>query len=92
MSQQLVLQGPDTEGALRSVLKGLEIQKTLGTEPVLLVLRTTSQVDTPVMPLPVDTAGIPNDHLQYAITWFALAVVWLGMTAVMILRITRRKD
>jgi surfeit locus 1 family protein len=29
----------------------------------------------------VDTAGIPNDHLEYAVTWFALALVWLGMTA-----------
>jgi len=30
--------------------------------------------------LPVDTARIPNDHLQYAITWFSLAAIWLGMS------------
>ena len=49
-----------------------------GAEPVLLIAR--SQTDPNVTPLPVDTAGIPNDHLQYAITWFGLALVWAVMT------------
>jgi DEAD/DEAH box helicase domain-containing protein len=39
VGQQLVLRREDTEGALLSVLKGLEIQKTLGNEPVLTALR-----------------------------------------------------
>lgn len=51
----------------------------LGAEPVLLIAR--SETDPGVTPLPVDTAGIPNDHLQYAITWFGLALVWAAMTA-----------
>ncbi|NOD89555.1 MULTISPECIES: SURF1 family protein [unclassified Ruegeria] len=50
----------------------------LGAEPVLLIAR--SQTDPNVAPLSVDTAGIPNDHLQYAITWFGLALVWAAMT------------
>ncbi len=50
----------------------------LKTEPVLLIAR--SETDPNVTPLPVDTAGIPNDHLQYAITWFGLALVWAAMT------------
>ncbi len=50
----------------------------LGAEPILLIART--QTDPGVTPLPVDTAGIPNDHLQYAITWFGLALVWAAMT------------
>lgn len=50
----------------------------LGAEPVLLIAR--SQTDPAVTPLPVDTVGIPNDHLQYAITWFGLALVWAAMT------------
>ena len=50
----------------------------LGAEPILLIAR--SQTDPNVTPLPVDTAGIPNDHLQYAITWFGLALVWAAMT------------
>lgn len=61
----------------------------LGTEPVLIVLRARSFQDGAVVPLPVDTAGIPNDHLQYAITWFSLAVVWAGMTGLFLWR-TRR--
>ena len=41
----------------------------LDTEPLLVVTRTMSPADEGVSPLPVDTSGIPNDHLQYAITW-----------------------
>lgn len=50
----------------------------LDTEPVLLIAR--SQTDPDVTPLPVTTVGIPNDHLQYAVTWFGLALVWAMMT------------
>ncbi|MEP2027487.1 MAG: SURF1 family protein [Paracoccaceae bacterium] len=53
---------------------------SLDTLPVLLIARTTSESDPSVTPLPVDSAGIPNDHLQYAITWFSLAFIWLVMT------------
>lgn len=62
----------------------------LGTEPVLIVARTASPADPVVTPLPVDTSGIPNDHLEYAITWFSLAVVWAGMTGWLLWRIRRR--
>lgn len=52
----------------------------LGTEPVLLVARRLDPAEPAVAPLPVGTAQIPNDHLQYAITWFSLAAIWAGMT------------
>ncbi|MEM8773729.1 MAG: SURF1 family protein [Pseudomonadota bacterium] len=58
----------------------------LKTEPVLIVAREMSQPDGALTPLPVDTSGIPNDHLQYAITWFSLAVVWIIMTGYYIFR------
>lgn len=61
----------------------------LGTEPVLLIAR--SQTDPDITPLPVDTAGVPNDHLQYAITWFSLALIWAAMTAYFLWR-TRAKS
>ena len=61
----------------------------LGTEPVLLIAK--SKTDPNVAPLPVDTAGIPNDHLQYAITWFSLALIWAAMTG-FFLRRGRAKD
>ena len=52
----------------------------LGTDPVLVVLRDAPETELGVTPWPVDTAGIPNDHLQYAITWFSLTAIWVGMT------------
>ncbi|MEL6953800.1 MAG: SURF1 family protein [Pseudomonadota bacterium] len=65
--------------------------QTLNTEPVLLVAREIRPADT-LQPLPVGTEGIPNDHLQYAGTWFSLAIVWLGMTLLFVWRITRRTN
>lgn len=52
----------------------------LNTEELLVITRESSFPNNPVSALPVDTAGIPNDHLQYAITWFSLAAIWLLMT------------
>ena len=52
----------------------------LKTEPVLLVARAVTPEDKSITPLPVETAAIPNDHLQYAITWFSLAAIWLAMS------------
>ncbi|HCT33990.1 MAG TPA: SURF1 family protein, partial [Sulfitobacter sp.] len=57
-----------------------DMAQTLGTEPVLLVARSSTPQPAGISPLPVDTARIPNDHLQYAITWFSLAAIWLGMS------------
>jgi surfeit locus 1 family protein len=54
-----------------------QLAALLGTEPVLVIAR--SKTDPGITPLPVSTTGIPNDHLQYAITWFSLAVVWAAM-------------
>lgn len=60
----------------------------LGTEPLLIVAREPTGAG--IEPLPVDTSDIPNDHLGYAIQWFGLAVVWLGMTGYLLWRIRRR--
>lgn len=62
----------------------------LGTDPVLVVLRDAPETDLGVTPWPVDTAGIPNDHLQYAVTWFSLTFIWVGMTAYFLWRTRRR--
>ena len=58
----------------------------LRTEPILIVASNISPSDGQVTPLAVDTKGIPNDHLQYAITWFSLAAVWLVMSIAFLLR------
>ncbi len=52
--------------------------KKLNTLPLLLIARTPT--DPHVIPLPVDPNAIPNNHLQYAITWFAIAAIWLAMS------------
>jgi surfeit locus 1 family protein len=61
----------------------------LGTAPVLVVARSTSLPDSALAPLPVDTSGIPNDHLGYAVTWFGLAIVWVMMTGFFLWRIRK---
>ncbi|MCR9112257.1 MAG: SURF1 family protein [Rhodobacteraceae bacterium] len=66
-----------------------QMAEVLGTEPLLLTTREVSQPDGALTPLPVDTSGIPNDHLQYAVTWFSLAAIWLVMTGYYIHRSRR---
>lgn len=66
--------------------------EALQTEPLLVVARDIDPADDAVTPLPVDTAGIPNNHLQYAITWFSLAAVWIVMTGVWIRAQAKAKD
>ena len=58
----------------------------LQTEPVLLVLRSSSFADDAAKPLPKMSANIPNDHLNYALTWFSLALIWLGMSGYFLYR------
>ncbi len=62
----------------------------LGAEPVLVVARRVTGDAQGITPVPVGTAGIPNDHLGYALTWFSLAAVWAGMTAYLLWRIRQR--
>jgi surfeit locus 1 family protein len=62
----------------------------LDTAPILVIARDLSVSDAPLTPLPVDTSGIPNDHLNYAITWFSLAALWMGMTLYLLWRIRRK--
>ena len=65
-----------------------EMAKVLGTQPILVIARSDTGQGIEAMPLGVE--GIPNDHLEYAITWFSLAIVWLGMTVFLLWRINRR--
>lgn len=64
----------------------------LGTEPVLIVARRIDPPSQTIHPMPVTSDGIPNDHLNYAITWFLLAAVWLGMTGLLVWRIRLKTD
>lgn len=63
-----------------------KMAEALNTEPVLLVVRTSTQSGSGIMPLPVTSAGIPNDHFEYAVTWFGLCIVWLAMAGLLVWR------
>lgn len=68
------------------------MSNALDTEPLLVIARNMSPPDPGITPLPVDTSGIPNDHLQYAITWFSLAAVWLIGTIALVWRLRQTKE
>jgi surfeit locus 1 family protein len=59
----------------------------LGTEPLMVV--ADAPVGDGLRANPV-TVNLPNDHLQYAITWFSLAAIWAGMSLFLLVRVLRR--
>lgn len=56
---------------------------------VVEALPSAGQYPWPKAELP-DPRALPNNHLQYAITWFGLAAVWAVMTVVLF--VSRRKS
>lgn len=66
-----------------------DMAAALDTEPLLIVARSLSYDAGAVDPMPVSTAPIPNDHREYAITWFSLAAIWLAMTLYLLYRTGR---
>ncbi len=79
---------PDRTGNIWFARDVAEMAAALDSDPILVIAR--NKTDPHVTPLPVDRAGIPNDHLQYAITWFSLALIWAAMS-VYFLRRTQGK-
>ena len=57
-----------------------KLAAALGTEPLLIIANESTPSDSTILPLPVDTSSIPNRHLEYIITWYGLAAVWVLMT------------
>ncbi len=64
------------------------LAKALNTEPVFLVMRSTTLSTGPI-PIAVG-ANIPNSHLEYAVTWYGFAIVWAFMSLYLLWRIKRR--
>jgi surfeit locus 1 family protein len=77
---------PDLENNIWFARDVPAMADALGTRTILVVRRDAPTEGGPISPMPVDTALIPNDHLQYAITWFSLAAVWLAMTVTFLRR------
>ncbi len=69
---------PDLGGNIWFARDVVAMARVLGSEPVMII--AGSPTDPGVTPWPVESATIRNDHLQYALTWFLLALVWSGMT------------
>ncbi len=82
---------PDIENNVWFARDVPALAEALGTQPVMVVLREGSKSDLGVTPWAVDTSNIPNDHLQYAITWFSLAAIWAAMS-IHFLRRSRRSS
>lgn len=81
---------PDRAKRMWFVRDVASMSEFLQTAPILVVARQAEGEDATIVPVPVDTTGIPNDHLNYAITWFSLACVWAGMTVYLLWRIRQR--
>jgi surfeit locus 1 family protein len=60
----------------------------LGTEPLLIIAERHASGEWP-KPLRLGV-NLPNDHLQYAITWFTLALVWAVMSSMLVRRESKR--
>ena len=82
---------PDLQRGLWFAREVEPIAAHLGTEPVLIVARAEDPPAPRLRPVPVGTEGIPDNHFEYAVTWFLLAVAWAGMTLYLLWRI-RRED
>ncbi len=59
------------------------------TESFLIVARSIEVGDYGTIPQPIGL-NIPNDHFEYAITWFSLVLVWFGMTLYLLYRIRQK--
>lgn len=62
----------------------------LQTEPVFVVAETVDPVAPLLVPGLIDTSAIPNNHLEYVLTWFGFAIVWVGMTLLWLRRTAQR--
>ena len=75
---------PDLENNIWFARNVELVASALKTEPILLILKDSTLKDQNIKPMPIDTTHIPNDHLQYAITWFSLAIIWALMSCLFI--------
>ena len=75
---------PDLENNIWFARDVERVASALQTEPTLIILKESTLKDKNIKPMPIDTTHIPNDHLQYAITWFSLAIIWALMSCLFI--------
>ncbi len=62
-------------------------------EPVLIVADIPTSPPGAEFPIPLPvTVNLPNDHLQYAITWFSMAAIWAGFAVVLARRAKKHQN
>jgi surfeit locus 1 family protein len=66
-----------------------KMARFLESQPVLVV-ETQNRLD-PSIKMQDPTREIPNNHLQYAITWFMMSILWFGMSAYFVYKIIEKK-
>ncbi|MCF6273387.1 MAG: SURF1 family protein [Rhodobacteraceae bacterium] len=88
MQDDYVLPDPNLERNIWFTRSEGAMAEALGTEPILFVLNRTSLSGAP-LPQPVGN-NLPNSHLGYAVTWYLMALAWLGMSLYLLFRIKRK--
>ena len=78
----------DETRELRLAARSGDLAETLGTSPVLVIAESHDVSFTGGdWPKPLRLGiNLPNDHLQYAITWFSLALIWAVMSMMLVQR------
>ena len=67
------------------------LSEALQTQPILIVASQISPPDQNIKPLEIDSSAIPNDHLQYAVTWFSLAAIWIMVSGAFLWHSQKKK-
>ena len=80
---------PDVEKNIWFARDLEKMSNHLNTDPILVVLMNSEPVRAPT-PQRIGI-HIANDHLGYAITWFSLALVWFGMTILLVYHIRKQQ-
>ena len=64
--------------------------RLFGAEKVLVVAETSTAIGEWPKADPIQAVNVRNNHLEYAITWAALAIGWAAMTGFLIFRPDRK--
>ena len=82
---------PDLEKNIWFARDVRALSEALQAQPILIVASQISPPDQNIKPLEIDSSAIPNDHLQYAVTWFSLAAIWIMMSGAFLWRSRKKK-
>ena len=82
---------PDLEKNIWFARDVRALSEALQTLPILIVASQISPPDQNIKPLEIDSSAIPNDHLQYAVTWFSLAAIWIMVSGAFLWHSQKKK-